>query len=886
MRNKENFSSLLRRIDSPQTWLWPPWSHLEARSWSWVRPGVPALTDCYAGSKLDRESFLGACERFSTEEIQGAWLHTYSTERPSLQLFPFAAGPAKYRAFTSASCAVKSAAPLGALIAARYSSSCSLNSNLLFHHGLNCIACPAGSQTGESKLQNHNPWANVHGKKLSSSSNGDHNREGHHQPANQEVKQDKDTQDKAVQAAVAAQREQDLEDMLFAELDRKRARNENVWHPPPGAAPTLRHRVIELSRGAASTLRWLVSALLYAPAAIVRFVAKGPSYWSSTLVSGWTHAKEELHHYWVGTKLLYVEVGVASELVWKLLQGKELSRREKAQLTRTTADIFRLVPMLVFVVVPFMEFLLPVALKLFPNMLPSTFEDKLKKEEQLRKRLALKLEVARFLQDTVAAMAKEIKQKNSGSNATTAAELYEFMGKVRAGEPVTNTEIARFAPLFNDELTLDNLERVQLQSMLTFVGLQPYGTDGFLKSRLRHHLAAIKEDDKAIRAEGVDSLTDTELREACRVRGMRSHFGEHARPLMKRNLEEWLELSMRRNMPTSLLLLSRAFVVTARTSKLMEEQLRDTLGSLPEDVVTDVGIQACASGETSKAAELEKKLALVQREKERIEEERLEAQLEEEAREAAEALVASEGKNAVREMSPEQQREIAVAAARAVVKEVTAGLNRQSPAEKEAWLAEKREKRMQEIISALAVLASTSGVSDERQDFMRIVRGQIKAIDEQIRERGGTSLLFTRGQIQASMPLPEDELITDVSDKVTSILKRMEKELDAADQQIKNKMKVLDEDGDGMITPLELSRALGFLHRQMGEDDLRALLEQLHCTKDGSIQVDELLRLAKHDVIEHERVKYNVNKALEDAKAAGELGQDPVDSGRGVNAST
>jgi len=432
-------------------------------------------------------------------------------------------------------------------------------------------------------------------------------------------------------------------------------------------------------------------------------VAKGPSYWSSTLVSGWTHAKEELHHYWVGTKLLYVEVGVASELVWKLLQGKELSRREKAQLTRTTADIFRLVPMLVFVVVPFMEFLLPVALKLFPNMLPSTFEDKLKKEEQLRKRLALKLEVARFLQDTVAAMAKEIKQKNSGSNATTAAELYEFMGKVRAGEPVTNTEIARFAPLFNDELTLDNLERVQLQSMLTFVGLQPYGTDGFLKSRLRHHLAAIKEDDKAIRAEGVDSLTDTELREACRVRGMRSHFGEHARPLMKRNLEEWLELSMRRNMPTSLLLLSRAFVVTARTSKLMEEQLRDTLGSLPEDVVTDVGIQACASGETSKAAELEKKLALVQREKERIEEERLEAQLEEEAREAAEALVASEGKNAVREMSPEQQREIAVAAARAVVKEVTAGLNRQSPAEKEAWLAEKREKRMQEIISALSI---------------------------------------------------------------------------------------------------------------------------------------------------------------------------------------
>src|ERR1700722_14837486 len=46
------------------------------------------------------------------------------------------------------------------------------------------------------------------------------------------------------------------------------------------------------------------------------------------------------------------------------------------QLKRTTTDLLRLVPFSVFVIVPFMEFLLPVALKLFPNLLPSTFEDK------------------------------------------------------------------------------------------------------------------------------------------------------------------------------------------------------------------------------------------------------------------------------------------------------------------------------------------------------------------------------------------------------------------------------------------------------------------------------------------------------------------------------
>ena len=80
------------------------------------------------------------------------------------------------------------------------------------------------------------------------------------------------------------------------------------------------------------------------------------------------------------------------------LWSAALYRRERKQLTRTTADVFRMVPMAVILAIPFMELLLPVALKLFPNMLPSTFEDKLKKEEELKKRIGVKLEVARFLQ--------------------------------------------------------------------------------------------------------------------------------------------------------------------------------------------------------------------------------------------------------------------------------------------------------------------------------------------------------------------------------------------------------------------------------------------------------------------------------------------------------
>lgn len=168
------------------------------------------------------------------------------------------------------------------------------------------------------------------------------------------------------------------------------------------------------------------------------------------------------------------------------------------QFLRTCADLFRLVPFLVFIIVPFMEFLLPVALKLFPNMLPSTFETKSKKvpwsftfcsvqplsvelcalyynlharvtfllyvmgifanlawrpeghcriwvyyldfcslknvwtlfyvlqEERLKKELRVKLEMAKFLQDTV----EEIALRNKADKGNVTEEFSTFFQKV------------------------------------------------------------------------------------------------------------------------------------------------------------------------------------------------------------------------------------------------------------------------------------------------------------------------------------------------------------------------------------------------------------------------------------------------------------------------
>ena len=53
-------------------------------------------------------------------------------------------------------------------------------------------------------------------------------------------------------------------------------------------------------------------------------------------------------------------------------------------------------------------------------------------------------------------------------------------------------------------------------------------------------------DDRVIREEGIDSLTEEELRSASRARGMRAPFGEGAANFMRRQLTEWLDLSLNR----------------------------------------------------------------------------------------------------------------------------------------------------------------------------------------------------------------------------------------------------------------------------------------------------------------------------------------------------
>ncbi|KAL9113481.1 MAG: hypothetical protein Q9227_002522 [Pyrenula ochraceoflavens] len=325
--------------------------------------------------------------------------------------------------------------------------------------------------------------------------------------------------------------------------------------------------------------------------------------------------KKEAQHYWDGTKLLATEVRISSKLALKMAAGYELSRRENRQLERTVQDLGRLVPFSVFVIVPFAELLLPVALKLFPNLLPSTYEGKSAREAKANHLRNTRKQVSSFLRETL----KETGLPVSAVNARK-EEFTEFFRKVRAtGEAPTHEDVIKVCKAFKDDLTLDNLSRPQLVGMCRYMNLATFGTDAMLRYHIRHRMRQIKRDDKAISFEGVDSLSVPELQMACASRGLRTHGMSPAK--LREDLDMWLDLRLKSGVPSTLLVLSNAYMFTSGKEAEIENQidaLQAVLSSIPEELFHEIELEVHnAEG----AATNKQRLEVLKEQEELIEEE-------------------------------------------------------------------------------------------------------------------------------------------------------------------------------------------------------------------------------------------------------------------------
>ncbi|KAH9795313.1 Leucine zipper-EF-hand-containing transmembrane protein 1 [Citrus sinensis] len=569
----------------------------------------------------------------------------------------------------------------------------------------------------------------------------------------------------------------------------------------------------DIQKSAKSVVQRVWAALLGIGPALRAVASMSREDWAVKLRHWKDEFKSTMQHYWLGTKLLWADIRISSRLLLKLVNGKGLSRRERQQLTRTTADIFRLVPVAVFIIVPFMEFLLPVFLKLFPNMLPSTFQDKMREEEALKRRLIARIEYAKFLQDTVKEMAKEVQNSRGGDIKKTAEDLDEFMNKVRTGAGVSNDEILAFAKLFNDELTLDNISRPRLVNMCKYMGISPFGTDAYLRYMLRRRLQEIKNDDKMIQAEGVESLSEAELRQACRDRGL---LGLLSVEEMRQQLRDWLDLSLNHSVPSSLLILSRAFSVSGKVRP--EEAVQATLSSLPDEVVDTVGVTALPSEDS--ISERRRKLEFLEMQEELIKEEE-----EEEEEEQAKM------KEAVR-----SRKDVAL-------EEMTDPTAKEAQEQAKAKTLEKHEQ-LCELSRALAVLASASSVSHEREEFLRLVNKEIELYNSMVEKDGKVGEEEAKKAYRAAREETDQDAGEDVDEKVDAMLQKLEKEIDDVDAKIGDRWRLLDRDYDGKVTAEEVASAAMYLKDTLDKEGIQELIANLSKDREGKILVEDIVKLA------------------------------------------
>lgn len=315
----------------------------------------------------------------------------------------------------------------------------------------------------------------------------------------------------------------------------------------------------------------------------------------------WDKVKKEARHYWDGTKLLGFEIKVSSRLLMKSMTGYALTRREMLQLKRTMSDIVRLVPFAAFVLIPFAELLLPVALKVFPNMLPSTYESRSSKQK--------KLDSLRKTRELVSDIIREEKKpfRPEHINEEQKVIFNRFYEHVRAtGEPESREQLIKVARLYTDDTVLDNLTRPHLVAMAKYMNLQPFGTDVMLRYRIRYKMLQLKKDDFNLFYEDLEQLNKSELKLACASRGIRSAQIEDESRL-RDSLRVWLTMRLRDKIPSTLLVMATAYnygdvlasqIASAKETNDMEttktkslyDALCDVLSGLPDELYHEVKV--------------------------------------------------------------------------------------------------------------------------------------------------------------------------------------------------------------------------------------------------------------------------------------------------------
>lgn len=530
----------------------------------------------------------------------------------------------------------------------------------------------------------------------------------------------------------------------------------------------------------------------------------------------WQGLKHEAAHYWNGTKLLGKEVQISTRLLNRLIMGYSLTRREHRQLKRTTADLLRLIPFVPFVIIPMAEFLLPVAIKIFPNMLPSTFESKFAVEEKRRRLIKVRLEMAKFLQETIREGGLQVSPKVAHSDA-----FKVFFRKVRStGESPSQEDVTRVAKLFDDDLTLDNLTRPQLVSMCRYMQVNAFGTDNFLRFQIRHELKRIRRDDIVIHAEGTKAMSHAELVSACQRRGIWTQNADTTH--LRESLDLWIKLHFIEKISGTLLILSRAFYFvnyqpdqTSTPEDMQIKGLELTLASLPETLLNEAELNF-----TKEAASNKQRLEVIKEQEELIEDEAEQEEEELKARQAERAR-RSQDKGRLTQEADEAKTLLPKQDAKPVV---------QAAEEVQDDDARMTEEQLAELGEALTILSAKSSVLHERSELSDLMTHLPPETKD-----GGEHDESAPANIRA------------LNKRINKMLRKLDNQLEEYDRDVGTRMHLIHTSSTGKISVDDLEQVLRLIKHRPEEAVVQKIVDKIDVDNDGLVPLADVLELAKKE---------------------------------------
>ncbi|KAI1897076.1 hypothetical protein AGOR_G00079390 [Albula goreensis] len=259
------------------------------------------------------------------------------------------------------------------------------------------------------------------------------------------------------------------------------------------------------------------------------------------------------HTFTRGFRLLFQDAKEISRIKTKMhennLKFQQLPYREMEKLREFRRDMIKAIPLVLVSIPPFANYLVFVFMYLFPRQL--LIRHFWTPEQQVEFQGVYHGHRARHHDDIIKGLTQAAPRVQNQRHQRL---LLDLCNKVQSGAHPSVSEMQALRGLFSaPPLGLHRLDTAQMRLLSCQLFLTPRLPGFLIRRRLNSHALELLQLDNALNSLGLHKLSDSELRQACYVRGL--HSTSLSTKQCQEWLQQWLQLSSRLRVPEASLLL-------------------------------------------------------------------------------------------------------------------------------------------------------------------------------------------------------------------------------------------------------------------------------------------------------------------------------------------